>query len=140
MRIQRIQRSRKLGFNMIPMIDVVFLLIIFFLVSSHLARYEAEQLDLPKAVSGDRDEFTGASRLTVNVRDDGSMILAGRPLSTHRLTERFQAARQEFGDEVEVRIRCSRRTPYQHVSPIMLACTRVGIWNVTYSVYHQEGD
>ena len=41
-------------FNMTPMIDVVFLLIIFFLVSSHLAKQEVHlELPLPAADSGE---------------------------------------------------------------------------------------
>ena len=41
-----------LGFSMTPMIDVVFLLIIFFLVSSHLAQQEVQlDLDLPAKAS-----------------------------------------------------------------------------------------
>jgi len=49
-----------LGFNMTPMIDVVFLLIIFFLVSSHLAQQETQlELDLPEATSGTRPTEDG---------------------------------------------------------------------------------
>ena len=48
MRVPSNLRSGSLGFNMTPMIDVVFLLIIFFLVSSHLAKQEV-QMPLPLA-------------------------------------------------------------------------------------------
>ena len=42
----------EVGFNMTPMIDIVFLLIIFFIVSSHLARQETQlELALPAASS-----------------------------------------------------------------------------------------
>ncbi len=45
--------SGEVDFNMTPMIDVVFLLIIFFLVSTHLAKQEAQlELPLPVAESG----------------------------------------------------------------------------------------
>ncbi len=123
---------------MIPMVDVVFLLIIFFLVSSHLARNENEELELPTAMSADQDEILDVPRVTINVRDDGQMILAGRILTREMLPARLTVAREQFGDEIEVRIRCSKQAPYSHVAPILLACTRSKIWNVTFAVYRTE--
>jgi len=127
------------GFNMTPMIDVVFLLIIFFLVSSHLARQESQiDLDLPVAASGADDVDQETPRLTINVQPEGSLLLAGRPILASELKARFTAARAKEGDNLEVRIRGSRSAPYSTVEPIMLACTSAGIWNVTYAVYQQE--
>ena len=54
------------------MIDVVFLLIIFFLVSSHLARQESSmELKLPNAVAGKEDFDQTTARITINVESDG---------------------------------------------------------------------
>ena len=139
MRRPVIARPRKAGFNMTPMIDVVFLLIIFFLVSSHLAKQETRmELPLPVARSGDADPLTDTPRITINVREDGSLSFAGRPVPVIDLGNRLQAARTEMGSDVEIRIRCSRLAPYRFVEPVMLACTRQGIWNVTYAVYREE--
>jgi biopolymer transport protein ExbD len=124
---------------MTPMIDVVFLLIIFFLVSSHLARQESQmELELPTASSGADDTDQSTPRITVNVKKDGTLWLAGRPVAVHQLEERFAAARQKEGEEIEVRIRSSRSAPYSDVEPIMLACTRAKIWKITYAVYREE--
>ncbi len=124
---------------MTPMIDVVFLLIIFFLVSSHLSRQESQlELELPTATSGQDDIDLETPRLTINVRADGSMLLAGRPITTDQLKNRFLEAREKEGEDIEVRIRGSRLTPYSTVEPIMLACTGAKIWNVTYAVYRES--
>ena len=74
-----------LGFNMTPMIDVVFLLIIFFLVSSHLARQEVQlDLDLPRAASGLRTPQDEARRIVVNVlpkpQQERRIMVGGRLL------------------------------------------------------------
>jgi biopolymer transport protein ExbD len=66
------------------------------------------------------------------------MWLAGRPIAADQLVERLSAARVEHGDQVEVRIRGSRVAAYSHFEPIMLACTKAKIWNVTYAVYSEE--
>ena len=79
---------------MTPMIDVVFLLIIFFLVSSHLARQESQlELALPIALTGQDDIDTETPRLTINVKPDGSLWLAGRPVAKGQLKQRFVDAR-----------------------------------------------
>ena len=121
------------------MIDVVFLLIIFFLVSSHLARQESQmELELPVAASGEDDIEQQVPRVTINVKSDGSLWLAGRPIATDQLKARLQAAREKEGDDIEVRIRSSRSAPYSTVEPIMLACTGSQIWNVTFAVYRER--
>jgi biopolymer transport protein ExbD len=132
-------RTGELGFNMTPMIDVVFLLIIFFLVSSHLAQREAQmQLPLPEAESGVNLAPTVPRRLTLNVLADGSLLLAGRRITLTELPQRLAEVRAATGPELEVRIRGDRHVPYQHISPLLLACTRAGIGNVSIGVYRPE--
>ncbi len=132
-------RSGELGVNMTPMIDVVFLLIIFFLVSSHLARQETQlQLPLPTADSGETALEQDRPRVTINVLGDGSLMLAGSRVEPVKLQLRLLERMERSGGDLEVRIRGDRDVPYGNVEPIMLACARVGIWNVTYAVYRRE--
>ncbi len=139
MRVPNNVRGGELGFNMTPMIDVVFLLIIFFLVSSHLARQEVQMpLPLPTAESGSRPDETNTRRLTINVLDDGRMLLAGKRVEPEQLRERLSSARQDGGADLEIRIRGDRAVAYRHVEPILLACARAGIWNVAFAVYRPE--
>lgn len=124
---------------MTPMIDVVFLLIIFFLVSSHLARQESQlELDLPNAMSGQDDIDQKTPRVTINVLKDGSLSVAGRPIDVARLKQTFDEVRAKEGDQIEVRIRGSRQVPYAYFEPVMLACTESKIWKVSYAVYREE--
>ncbi|QEG24600.1 ExbD/TolR family protein [Mariniblastus fucicola] len=140
MQIPRYQPVRKLGFNMTPMIDVVFLLIIFFLVSSHLQKQETQQeLDLPVAASADNDIDQETPRVTVNVLDSGELLVAGRPLTQAQLIPMLKAVRDEKGEDIEVRIRSSRSAPWSKIEPVMLSCTKSGIWNVGFAVYRKEG-
>ena len=139
MRQPLIKRSRKLGFNMTPMIDVVFLLIIFFLVSSHLAKQETRiQLSLPVAKSGETEPEQISRRVTLSITANGQLTLAGRIVSIASLESHLATAIAELGADMEVRLRCSRQLEYGNVEPIMLACTKLGIWNVTYAVYREE--
>ncbi|MFT5523111.1 MAG: biopolymer transport protein ExbD [Pirellulaceae bacterium] len=127
-------------FNMTPMIDVVFLLIIFFLVSSHLAKQESQmELPLPAADSGTLpDEQQANPRITVNVLNDGALMLSGRTITAVELQQILVAKKTTDGPDLEVRIRGDRQAGYRFVEPIMLSCARAGIWNVTFAVYRTE--
>lgn len=124
---------------MTPMIDIVFLLVIFFLVSSHLVRQENQiELSLPVAASGEEDPMTEAPRVTISIRDDGALWIAGRPTAPGGLADRLKRLRQERGEGLEVRIRAGRQLPYSAAEPVMRACTAAGVWNVTWAVYREE--
>ena len=130
-----------LGFNMTPMIDVVFLLIIFFLVSSHLVRQETqlelEELDLPEAGSGQRADESKIRRVVVNVLPDqqsgGRIMVGGRQIRRRELAELIGYGGRA-GRHLEVRIRADRKVPYRVVEPVMIACARAGVWKVTFAV------
>lgn len=128
------------GFNMTPMIDVVFLLIIFFLVSSHLARQEVQlELDLPPAASGlSPQEDDRMRRVVVNVlpeATDGRRIMVGGSLLTAvELAELVAYESRQSAGQLEVRIRGDRAAPYGQIEPILLACARSGVWKVTFAV------
>jgi len=126
-------------FNMTPMIDVVFLLIIFFLVSSHLAKQEA-QMPLPLPAAESRQEMTDedTSSVVVNVQLDGKIILGGHAIDADALKQRLEGEMQRRNEEFELRIRCDRDTPYANVRPIMLAAAEAGVWDVAFSVIRPE--
>ena len=134
MRVPSIGAEREMRVNMTPMIDVVFLLIIFFLVSSHLARQESRlPLPLPRADSGEEADMR-QQRVVVNVLGDGTLSLSGRDVNRDDLTRRLQNEVREAGEDLEVRIRSDRRVAFRFVQPILLAVAKAGVRNVTFAV------
>ena len=139
MKIPRRVLSTDASINMTPMIDVVFQLIIFFLVTSHFAKQEAHMpLPLPAADSSQAATSDDQPRLVINVTGDGTLLFAGRSLRTEELQQQLSRRINDLGKDVEVRIRADRSVPYRHIEPVLLACARVGIWNVNYAVFRRE--
>lgn len=139
MRIPTRTSGRSLGLNMTPMIDVVFQLIIFFLVSSHLARREQRlDLPLPQAATGQKQREDSPAQLTVQVLADGTLHVAGRKVPPRGLETLLAQRRQVHGTALAVRIRADRQVPYRHIEPVLVACSRAGIWNVSYVVQRRE--
>jgi biopolymer transport protein ExbD len=137
MKSPKYQARGSLEFNMTPMIDVTFLLIIFFIVSSNMVKQELQvEVDLPTAASGDelKDE---ARRVTVNLKSDGTLLVAGESLDAAALGKRLAVERGK-SDELEVRIRCDRAAPYGRVKPVMRECVKNDVWKVTFAVVRKE--
>ncbi len=121
---------------MTPMIDVVFLLIIFFLVSSHLAKQEARiPLELPEAASHLRDDAQLASALTINVLADGNWQVAGNAVDAQSLAGILADYRDRNGPSAMVRVRTDRSVPYERVEPLLRESARAGLPNVAIAVY-----
>lgn len=135
MRTPTSQRRSAIAFNMTPMIDISFLLIIFFIVSSHLAQQEVLlELDLPDAASAADGAHDVERRLVINLLPDGSIMAAGRTVDLGQLEELIRQERRRAGPDVEVRIRGDRAAPYARAAPILVACTKAGVWQVTFAV------
>ncbi|MCS7238987.1 MAG: biopolymer transporter ExbD [Thermoguttaceae bacterium] len=121
------------GFNMTPLVDIVFQLVVFFLVASHLAQQEtALELDLPAAQSAEADVPSAFARVIINVPPDGEGYwVAGEKLDVDALRRLLQAEVARRGTQCQVRIRCDRRVPYSRLEPILTICTELGITDVT---------
>ena len=85
---------------MTPMIDVVFLLIIFFLISSHLTRQEQQlKLPLPVAETGAHPTQMVGPRLIVNVSEDGGVTIQDESVALEQLGARIGGALQGVPDD-----------------------------------------
>lgn len=139
MRIPNHLNQRGFGFNMTPMIDVVFLLIIFFLVSMELNKQENRMaLELSEGETGLQQDVETLSRLTFNVTESGQIHIAGNAVSITRATTILRERVADVGTDLEVRIRASRRVPYGEVNPILIACAEAGVWDVKYAIVRPE--
>lgn len=142
MRAPSAARSADVGINMTPMIDMVFLLIIFFLLSSSLVQQETQlDLPLPKAKNVlDDPADNAAQRVTINVQENGAISFLGRNIAATELAARIADRVKRQGGIAEIRIRASRKVPYAKVEPILLACSQAGVWDVQFAVFRDNED
>ncbi len=132
---------KPISMNMTPMIDVVFLLIIFFLVSSHLAQQETQlELDLPTAMTGDEAAETSRERVTINLKADGTVLLGAGEASLGELPTRLAYEREQADSPIEVRIRADQTIPFGEVKPVLVACAEAGVWDVTFAVTERNDE
>ena len=127
MQVPTSSHRRSVGANMTPMIDVVFLLIIFFLVSSHLARQENRlPLELPVASTFDPTDLEKAP-LTISVDDQANWLVSGDVVDLETLRLILADLRNRQGSEAAIRIRTDGAVQYQYVEPVLRAAALAGV-------------
>jgi biopolymer transport protein ExbD len=130
-------RSRDTGvrFNITPLIDICFNLIVFFALASLYVRKETAQgVNLPAARQFDANEQASARRLTITLGTDRRIFVAGEQVAPNDV-ERLLAERA--GNEpqtLDVRLRADRSVPFADVKPLILACARHGLTNLKVAV------
>jgi len=127
-------------FNITPMIDVVFLLIIFFLVASYFIRSEhSRPVLLPQAPGGQSDSADSRPHLTVTIESDGRYSVGGQLLSRDAVLQRIHALAESAGADTEsasgqVRIRADRAVRFAEVRQLIEACAESQITSVRFAV------
>lgn len=119
--------------NLTPMIDIVFLLIIFFMVGTKFTELERKiGLRIPEVA--DRGALTAApERKIVNVYRDGTVTLDQVAVTLDQLSSRLAAARSQYSD-LGVLVRGDAEGEFQHVASVLNACKQAGIRELGISV------
>ncbi|MEW6359728.1 MAG: biopolymer transporter ExbD [Planctomycetota bacterium] len=139
MRLSSGRKDEQASFDMTPMIDIVFQLIIFFVTVSELSKAQNLKLELPMADTANPDTRVKADRLVVNMDENGKVHLVGlEPMNVHdaRLREilRFEAKRsmvkEEGMAERQVILRADKRMEFRHVQGFMKDCQEAKIWQL----------
>ena len=126
--------------NLTPMIDVVFLLIIFFIVSNNMIQQDnAIAVDLPKAETGILPKEQQTKRLTVSVSNQGVLYVGTEVVDTERLPEIMAGCRRDWGEEMEIQIRSDKNVHYGVIKPILRMAAENGIINVAFVVEDGKG-
>jgi biopolymer transport protein ExbD len=112
--------------NLTPMIDVLFLLIIFFMVATTFGDLERNiELQVPEVAQAG-DATPPPQPLVINVFADGRFDLDGQPVTLDELTARLAEARSRLGNPSVV-IRGDAQCVFQHVASALAACRTANI-------------
>jgi len=140
MRIPTRQRKLGLSFDITPLIDIVFQLVIFFLAATYIVRSDAnEKVNLPKATMAQDQPPASPRRYVITITAERVWLLGNQ--RTERLAIEQQllaaAATPEEAAKIEVRLRADARVPYSEVEPLMLTCAKLGIRKLGFAVIQE---
>jgi biopolymer transport protein ExbD len=131
------------SFDMTPMIDVTFQLIIFFMIVTDMSKAQIEPVILPAANKAIKEKFEDTSMLVLNILKDGAVKINGKTYwspkmadDNKKIEDIFESRRQnKLYQEVAgksdwvkypILIRADRSTPFEHVQKILMIATHHG--------------
>ncbi len=133
MRLSR-RREDSPDITLTPLIDVVFLLLIFFMVSTTFSQYSQLQIELPEA-STDQEEQEQPEHIEIAVDVKGNYYVNGRQLVNAQLATLKRAMREAAGDQKSpvIVISADANTPHQSVITAMDAARQLGFTHLSFA-------
>ncbi|MCX6965519.1 MAG: biopolymer transporter ExbD [Verrucomicrobia bacterium] len=125
------------GFQIAPMVDIVFLLLIFFLVTWNFSRNETElDVKVPKAREG-KETRRAVGEVILNVKSNGTVVMNRRQMNAKELQDTLQKIASLYPDQAVI-LRGDESTDYRHVVEVLDTCRRANIWNVAFATSRPE--
>lgn len=120
-----------------PMIDIVFLLLIFFIVTWQYTRSETElSVSVPTAEEGaQKNRVQG--EIIVNVLADGTLRVEGRDVDLDQLRKKLTLVARQYKNQ-PVRIRGDGSVSYQRIVEVIDTCQKAGVWNISFATQRPE--
>ena len=135
----RPRREEEVDVNLTPLIDVVFLLLIFFMVSTTFIRESEIELTLPEASAEARDE--PVDKIDIAIDKSGRFFVNGSALINTQLATIRQAlndAKPDDGDPIVI-ISADAAATHQSVVTVMDAARQAGLTRITFPTkIHEE--
>ena len=145
MRIGRETREAVLNVDMTPLIDVAFLLLIFFMIISVFNRMERQaELELPEAYQALIHKDIAKDRMVINVERDGRIKLFGQPATIDELRREMRRRApmlRRYGltaGRAPVEVRGDKKCQYRHIRGILAALYEERIDKVFFSAYPRQ--
>ena len=125
-------RAESPGFQLAPMVDVVFLLLTFFITSQLYAQWEVSiDITLPTARTGAAPRRL-PGEIILNLQADGAVVVNHQPFDDTQLTAMLRRLVEHFPGQPIV-LRADRATPYEEVIRVLDLCRGADVWNIAFA-------
>jgi len=131
------QFKQKPSVQMAPLIDIVFLTLIFFMTLSIFHQLESElSISVPKATES-KEAVRSPGEIIINVAKNGDIILNQRKLSYDDLEKMLNRISKLYKNQPVI-IRADESTYHKYVINVLDACAGANIWNISFSTLKEE--
>ena len=121
-----------LGFQIAPMVDILLVLLCFFIVTWSFARKEMElDVKVPTAENA-KESNPVVNQTVINVKADGSIVWNRKTVSSAELIERLKLLSADFPDYAII-LRGDKDAKYEYIVNLMDICRQANIWNVAFA-------
>lgn len=128
------------SFQLAPMIDIVFLLLIFFLVTYQITEQEKDLKVAVPTTSEGSQKARVANKIVINLSVDGEITISGEGYTKDQLRQKLERivkaaelANEGGADQQPVRIRADRDGRNQQLLELVDEIQKAGIWNIDFA-------
>ena len=121
--------------DMSPMIDLVFLLLIFFMVASVVVELEKVDVAIPESNHAKVPDDT-KGRMMLSIDANNQVYVGTEPVNLEQLKDRI-SNELDLNENLRVLIRADKRVEYQTCKEIMVACGEVGATDLIYATFEE---
>ena len=120
--------------NISSLLDVMFILIIFFLVTTTFKEEEVDHLvKLPVESRNQSLTQTAGNLIKVNIRESGEFVVMGQQVTEEGLTK-WMDEEVEKKPEIKVLVRCDKESKHLYLANVMSICRSVGVSEANIAV------
>lgn len=130
-------QKQKPAVQIAPLIDIVFLTLIFFMALSIFNQLESEiSISVPKARESE-EIVRSPGEVIINIMKDGSVIVNQKRLTYENLGKMLRKISTLFPDQPVI-IRADENAYHKYVVRVLDACAGADIWNVSFATLKEE--
>jgi len=122
--------------DMTPLIDVVFLIIIFFIILINFSEMHLHNVRLPKADEAHPSRVTEDAKVTITVKGRDVIFLERQKLQVRDLSALLRKSHADPA-KLTIQIRANENVPYEIIRQIMLELAHSGIAKVEFSAWQE---
>jgi biopolymer transport protein ExbD len=134
-------KNYEIPLDMTPMIDCVFQLMIFFIVTFKLdSDMIDEKIELAKSPNGPAIEQKVPGTVIVEVTSRGWFKIGGAVMNDETLFRIIKQSANRIGsNNIQILLRADSRATHVYVKRAMDACTRAGVWRIQFAALKKKG-
>src|SRR6201981_2319749 len=125
------------GFMIAPMVDILLVVLVFFIVTWNFALAENElDVRVPSAAKANEPQpYVG--QVVINVKSDGSIVVNRQTKTGPELLEQLKKLSQLYPDQAVI-VRGDEAVDYKHIVEVLDICRQADIWNVAFATGRPE--
>ena len=126
-----------IGFQIAPMVDILLVLLCFFIVTWSIAKKENElDVKVPSAQNA-KDQNAVLNQTVLNVKADGTVVWNRKVYALTDLSVKLKELSRLFPDYAII-VRGDERVPFKFIADVLSTCREANIWNVAFATAKVE--
>jgi biopolymer transport protein ExbD len=132
MNFRKQAEPKVLGFLIAPMVDILLVILVFFIVTWNFALSENElDVRVPTATKANETQpYVG--QVVINIAANGTVIVNRQPKTSQELLELLKKLSQLYPDQAII-VRGDQGVEYKHIVDVLDICRQADIWNVAFA-------